>query len=270
MTDFLDEKRKEIQTRLKELKPLVDEYQRLRPPSARSPESAQRRVAGRPRRAPRAHGLERPPRASEGIGDTRASRRSNWSAPARDHDPGARRGDGDQAELPLPGHAERRGADEGRVAGARQGAWATAAARERAAAGARSSPAKVHTSRFTASRSSTSSATVSSIRSREKSVTRGPARSPTRRRTAVREHEMIPSRRRRRRRGHRHRDPVALRRPETQSRTWSIAALAAEAALDAPRASMIAAPRLPRGGCSRAEPLGSSTTSAPGARRLSR
>ena len=29
MTDFLDEKRKEITDRLKELKPLVDEYQRL-------------------------------------------------------------------------------------------------------------------------------------------------------------------------------------------------------------------------------------------------
>ncbi len=29
MTDFLDEKRKEIQGRLKELKPLVDEYHRL-------------------------------------------------------------------------------------------------------------------------------------------------------------------------------------------------------------------------------------------------
>ena len=29
MTDFLDEKRKEIQARLKELKPLVDEYHRL-------------------------------------------------------------------------------------------------------------------------------------------------------------------------------------------------------------------------------------------------
>src|SRR5690348_3040101 len=29
MSDFLDEKRKEIQARLKELKPLVDEYQRL-------------------------------------------------------------------------------------------------------------------------------------------------------------------------------------------------------------------------------------------------
>src|SRR5215211_9413518 len=29
MTDFLDEKRKEIETRLRELKPLVDEYNRL-------------------------------------------------------------------------------------------------------------------------------------------------------------------------------------------------------------------------------------------------
>ena len=29
MTDFLDEKRREIQGRLKELKPLVDEYHRL-------------------------------------------------------------------------------------------------------------------------------------------------------------------------------------------------------------------------------------------------
>src|SRR5690606_27147069 len=33
--------------------------------------------------------------------------------------------------------------------------------------------------------------------------------------------------------------------PSTQSRTWSIAALAADAAEDRPRASMIAAPRLP-------------------------
>ena len=29
MADFLDEKRKEIQTRLKELRPLVDEFHRL-------------------------------------------------------------------------------------------------------------------------------------------------------------------------------------------------------------------------------------------------
>lgn len=38
MTDFLDEKRKEIQQRLKELKPLVDEYGRL--------EAAERALSG--------------------------------------------------------------------------------------------------------------------------------------------------------------------------------------------------------------------------------
>jgi sugar-specific transcriptional regulator TrmB len=38
MTDFLDEKRKEIQARLKELKPLVDEYNRL--------DAAERALAG--------------------------------------------------------------------------------------------------------------------------------------------------------------------------------------------------------------------------------
>jgi CRP-like cAMP-binding protein len=38
VADFLEEKRKEIQSRLKELKPLVDEYQRL--------EAAERALAG--------------------------------------------------------------------------------------------------------------------------------------------------------------------------------------------------------------------------------
>jgi hypothetical protein len=38
MADFLDEKRKEIQARLKELKPMVDEYQRL--------EAAERALSG--------------------------------------------------------------------------------------------------------------------------------------------------------------------------------------------------------------------------------
>ena len=38
MTDFLDQKRKEIQERLKELKPLVDEYHRL--------EAAERALSG--------------------------------------------------------------------------------------------------------------------------------------------------------------------------------------------------------------------------------
>jgi hypothetical protein len=58
LTDFLDEKRKEIQARLKELKPLVDEYHRL--------EAAERALSGvadgtasavaspAPRRSPRA------------------------------------------------------------------------------------------------------------------------------------------------------------------------------------------------------------------------
>jgi hypothetical protein len=40
LTDFLDEKRKEISARLKELKPLVDEYQRL--------EAADRALSGVP------------------------------------------------------------------------------------------------------------------------------------------------------------------------------------------------------------------------------
>ena len=43
-------------------------------------------------------------------------------------------------------------------------------------------------------------------------------------------------------RRHAHRDPLPWS-PATQSRTWSMAALAAEAADDSPRASMIAAPR---------------------------
>jgi hypothetical protein len=55
MTDFLDEKRKEIQSRLKELKPLVDEYQRL--------EAAERALAG--------------------VGSTKPAARSAAAAPAR-------------------------------------------------------------------------------------------------------------------------------------------------------------------------------------------
>ena len=46
MADFLDEKRKEIQARLKELKPLVEEYQRL--------EAAERALSGVGGAAPRA------------------------------------------------------------------------------------------------------------------------------------------------------------------------------------------------------------------------
>ena len=49
MTDFLDEKRREITERLKELKPLVDEFNRLEDAARRSPASADR--APRRRRA---------------------------------------------------------------------------------------------------------------------------------------------------------------------------------------------------------------------------
>ena len=63
MADFLDEKQKEIAARLKELKPLVDEYARLEaaaaalagvPPTSRSASPAQRRGA--------AHGESTTPR----------------------------------------------------------------------------------------------------------------------------------------------------------------------------------------------------------------
>jgi hypothetical protein len=59
MADFLDEKRKEIDARLKELRPLVDEYDRLQKASAalsgvgngraRQSKAPRRRGRGRPR-----------------------------------------------------------------------------------------------------------------------------------------------------------------------------------------------------------------------------
>ena len=46
MADFLDEKRKEIQARLKELKPLVDEYNKslLSPEAIAAAEDAKRKI----------------------------------------------------------------------------------------------------------------------------------------------------------------------------------------------------------------------------------
>jgi hypothetical protein len=59
MADFLDEKRREIEARLKELRPLVEEYNRLEKAAAalagvgnggaRKPRAARRRGRGRPR-----------------------------------------------------------------------------------------------------------------------------------------------------------------------------------------------------------------------------
>jgi hypothetical protein len=70
MTDFLDEKRKEIQARLKELKPMVEEFQRL--------EAAERALAGvngTPARATSAPaGARRSRSASSGRGSGRRGR----------------------------------------------------------------------------------------------------------------------------------------------------------------------------------------------------
>jgi hypothetical protein len=69
MADFLEEKRKEIQARLKELKPLVDEYTRL--------EAAERALAGvngnAAGRAPAASGPRRR-RSASGSGTGRRGR----------------------------------------------------------------------------------------------------------------------------------------------------------------------------------------------------
>ena len=51
MTNFLDEKRKEIDARLKELRPLVDEYQRLEKASAALAEVSNGSSAARRRRS---------------------------------------------------------------------------------------------------------------------------------------------------------------------------------------------------------------------------
>ena len=69
MTDFLDEKRKEIQARLKELKPLVDEYPRL--------EAAERALSGvaTPRAARFHRASPRAPRRSRSSGGSSSNGR---------------------------------------------------------------------------------------------------------------------------------------------------------------------------------------------------
>ena len=95
MADFLDEKRKEIQARLKELKPPVEEYQlprgrrrgaqrdrqrrRAQPPPPPAPHA---RAAAR-RRAPAPAGSDRPPRAARAAAAPAPPRRSSSSAAAR-------------------------------------------------------------------------------------------------------------------------------------------------------------------------------------------
>lgn len=69
MTDFLDEKRKEIQARLKELKPLVDEYTRL--------EAAERALSGVGGASRAAAAPTAPRRGRRAAGSTGGSSSSN-------------------------------------------------------------------------------------------------------------------------------------------------------------------------------------------------
>jgi hypothetical protein len=66
MADFLEEKRKEIQSRLKELKPLVEEYRRL--------ESAEQALAGVDTKSSRSSGGAAPKRARGGASNGRRGR----------------------------------------------------------------------------------------------------------------------------------------------------------------------------------------------------
>jgi hypothetical protein len=79
MADFLDEKRKEIQSRLKELKPLVDEYERL--------EAAERALSG--------VGGSSAPRAATAAAPARRRRRTGAAAGTRRR--GRPRGSGTRA-----------------------------------------------------------------------------------------------------------------------------------------------------------------------------
>jgi hypothetical protein len=108
VTDFLDEKRQEIRSRMAELKPLVDEFQRLQtaasalegvldganpPTPARGTASATRRGPGRPRGS---RGPGRPPGSRRAPGRPAASKkqRTTPSAPPITTRRGRRKGSG--------------------------------------------------------------------------------------------------------------------------------------------------------------------------------
>ena len=180
MADFLDEKRKEIQARLKELKPLVEEYQLLQaadqalgglgngaaaPAATRPPHPPPRRRGAA--RAPRHRRQARPAQ-----GRRHARRRRRWTS-SRDR-PG----------ITIPELAEAMGiqqnylyrvmpglAEEGKVTKSGRGWHLRERRRERAPAG---HLVTTRPSLATASRSSWSSSTVLSMRSRENSGTSRP------------------------------------------------------------------------------------------------
>jgi hypothetical protein len=115
VTDFLDEKRQEIQSRLAELKPLIDEYSRLEAAAAAlegvGGTSSSTTVAAPVRRGPgRPKGSGRKPGRPKGSGRKAAA----TATPAADA----------AAEKPAPA---RRGRPPGRKAGRRKGSGTRAA-----------------------------------------------------------------------------------------------------------------------------------------------
>jgi hypothetical protein len=103
VTDFLDEKRKEIADRLKELKPAVDEYNRLEAAAS----------------------------ALEGVGGTAATATATTTAPRR-RGPGRPRGSvsrkkGAAAAAPAKAGRKKAGRPAGRRAGRRKGSGTRAA-----------------------------------------------------------------------------------------------------------------------------------------------
>jgi hypothetical protein len=102
VTDFLDEKRKEIADRLKELKPAVDEYNRLEAAAS----------------------------ALEGVGGTAATATATATAPRR-RGPGRPRGSvsrkGAAAAAPAKAGRKKAGRPAGRRAGRRKGSGTRAA-----------------------------------------------------------------------------------------------------------------------------------------------
>jgi len=121
MTDFLDEKRQEIQDRLAELRPLIDEYQRLEAAasaldgvdgdgvSAASARAAAttRRKPGRPPGSGRGPG--RPPSSGRGPGRPRGSGRG----PGRPPGSGRKAPDNETQESATKAPAGRRGRPKG-------------------------------------------------------------------------------------------------------------------------------------------------------------
>jgi hypothetical protein len=102
VTDFLDEKRQEIASRLKELKPLVDEYNRLEAAasalasvdgssSSASSSTKRRRGPGRPRKTAKRATAKR---ATAKATATRTTRRATAAKPRR---AGRRKGSGTRA-----------------------------------------------------------------------------------------------------------------------------------------------------------------------------